>query len=216
MWRMNSGDRVLTKAEWDVFVTGLDLLRDFIESDISAKEDTIDTGVPAFNRLTAEQKLALLAEVSLALRDPTVPTPRHTAANEGAIIAVLDTFRDMLRSEIEANEAGGIHFREKLLAAVRGSEEAERLPKPTSKRWEIWDDLHQCIVERVLWDYDFNLGDEFLDLPPDVARERLELAGIDPDYFLSIPPEPGQKGLTDARRTLANLIVLGFFDESGH
>src|SRR5437868_297447 len=121
MWRMHDGNRVLTEAEWEVFRTGLDLLRDFTESDISAGEDDMDTSVPAFDRLTAEQKLALLADVASAVRQPEVPMPHHTAANEGAIMAVLVTFRDMLREEVDANEVGQTSLRECLLAAVAGS-----------------------------------------------------------------------------------------------
>src|SRR5262245_951828 len=115
MWRMQDGDRVLTDAEWEVFCTGLDLLRDSIEADISAEEDDTDTGIPAFDRLTAEQKLALLADVAVAVRSLEIPTPRHTAANEGAIMAVFTTFQGMLRDELEANESNRTSIRECLL-----------------------------------------------------------------------------------------------------
>jgi hypothetical protein len=52
------------------------------------------------------------------------------------------------------------------------------------------------------------MGDAFLDLPPDQARAHLELYGIDPDYYLSIPPEPDQAGLFDARKRLARVQGL--------
>src|SRR5581483_305273 len=83
MWRMQDANRVLTEAEWALFRTGLDLLRDSIEEDIRAETDDADTGIPVFDRLTPEQKLALLADTAHALRDPAVPMPHHTAANEG-------------------------------------------------------------------------------------------------------------------------------------
>ena len=76
-------------AEWALFAAGLDLLRDFIEEDIRAETDDAETGIPVFDRLTPEQKLALLAETARALRDPTTPTPHHTAANEGGIVRVM-------------------------------------------------------------------------------------------------------------------------------
>src|SRR5262249_6919088 len=101
MWRMQTGNRVLTAAEWGVFRAGLDQLRDYIEQDTADQTDHTETGIAVFDALTAEQKLALLAEVALALREPSVPTPRHTAANEGAIMAVLVTFREMLQAEVE-------------------------------------------------------------------------------------------------------------------
>lgn len=213
MWRMHDGDRVLTESEWVVFRTGLDLLRDFVESDISAGEDTVETGVPAFDRLTAEQKLALLADVASAVRDQTIPMPVHTAANEGAIMAVLETFREMLQEEVDSADDRQTELRTSLLAAV--ADEEIRPPKPTSKKWEAWGNLCECVTERMLWDYDFDLGDEFLDLPPEEARAQLSLAGIDADYFLTVPDEPNEEGLIAARQTLAKLIGLAVPDNDG-
>ena len=220
MWRMHDGNRVLTDAEWEVFATGLDLLRDFIESDISAGEDDTDTGVPAFDRLTAEQKLALLADVAAAVRDPAVPMPRHTAANEGAIMAVFHTARDMLETEIDAattpGGGTGSEVRRAILAACPPAEDREEpLPDLTSTDPDAWDWLLEEIESRVFWDYDFDLGDEVLDLPPDQARVVLEGAGIDPDYFLAVPAEPDERGLTAARKTLARLIGLAVPDDNG-
>lgn len=206
MWRMQDGDRVLTEAEWRVFCTGLDLLRDFVEQDISSEEDNECAGVAVFDRLTSEQKLVLLAEVASALLDPAIPTPDHTAANEGAIMAVLKTFRMMLRTEIEEGSKDQTSLRGILRAAV--ADEVEKLPKLTSKKWDDWDFLCECITERILWDFDFDMGDEFLDLPPEEARAKLEMARIDADYFLAVPDEPNEQQLTAARRTLARLIGL--------
>jgi hypothetical protein len=219
---MHDGNRVLTEAEWRVFSAGLDQLRDYFELDLSAEEDDADTGIYAdtgirvFDRLTAEQKLALLADVASALRDPAVPIPRHTAANEGAIMAVLVTFRDMLRNEVEINEVDATSLRQCLLAAVTDSEDRpERLPKPTSKKWDLWDTLYECIADRVFWDHDFAAGDAFLDLPPNQAKMKLRDYGIDPDYFLATPAEPDKKGLMAARQTLARLIGLPVPDDDG-
>lgn len=164
MWRMQDGNRVLTETEWIVFCTGLDLLRDFVEQDIAAKEDNDCPGVDVFDRLTSEQKLVLLAEVASALRDPGISIPDHTAANEGAIMAVLDTFRMMLRTEIEEGNKDQTSLRGILRAAV--ADEVEKLPKLTSKKWDDWDFLCECITERILWDFDFDAEDGFLDLPP--------------------------------------------------
>src|SRR2546421_12228049 len=101
MWRMQDANRVLTEAEWALFRTGLDLLRDSIEEDIRAETDDADTGIPVFDRLTPEQKLALLAETAHALRDPVVPMPHHTAVNEGVIAAVFSMIRVELEAELD-------------------------------------------------------------------------------------------------------------------
>ena len=213
MWRMHDGDRVLTESEWVVFRAGLDLLRDFVESDISAEEDALQTGVPAFDRLTAEQKLSLLADVASAVRDQTIPIPVHTAANEGAIMAVLETFREMLQGEVDSGDDRQTDLRASLLALV--ADEDIRPPQPTSKKWDAWSNLCECITERMLWDYDFDLGDAFLDLPPEEARVQLSLYGIDPDYFLTVPDDPNEERLIAARQTLAKLIGLAVPDDDG-
>src|SRR5438105_4382457 len=85
MWRMNSGDRVLSEAEWNLFRVGLEMLWDYIEDDSDEDAGLSETGIRVFDVLQPEQKLALLADVGQALRDPAIPAPDLTAANEGAI-----------------------------------------------------------------------------------------------------------------------------------
>lgn len=214
MWRMQDGNRVFTDAEWETFAVGLDPIRFEIESDIQSASDETEVGIQVFDRLTAEQKLALLADVALALRDPAVKYPRHTAANEGAVAAVFASFADMLRMEVEENQK--TELRELLLAAFTAGEDGpEELPKPTSKAWGEWEFLMERFEGRVLWDTDYDLGDYFLDLPPEEARERMAQMTIDPEYFLSTPDEPGEKGVIKARQTLAGLLGLAVPDDDG-
>jgi hypothetical protein len=218
MWRMQDGNRVLNDAEWKVFRAGLAVLHHCVEMDINDQTDDTSTGVPAFDRSTAEQKLALLAEVARAVRDPSVPIPSHTAANEAALMAVLVTFLDMLRDEVDSTsiEPTKTDLRGLLLAAIssRGGR-PRRLPIHTNRRREVWDDLHECLLERIFWDRDFDLGDEFLDLPPEVARAELSRLTIDPDYFLAVPDEPTRQGLITARQTLAGMLGLPVPDDDG-
>src|SRR5438445_137067 len=82
--------RVLPEGEWALFTEGLESLKDRVEEEIEYGENLFPTRVPVFDVLTPEQKLGLLADVARALRDPAVPFPDHTAANEGAIAAVFD------------------------------------------------------------------------------------------------------------------------------
>src|SRR5262245_13630869 len=102
MWRTPDGNRVLTEVEWALFRAGLDVLRDFVEDDIRSNDTIVATGIRAFDDLTPEQKLALLADVAQALRDPKTPAPHHTAANEGATAAVIATLRMELDVELDA------------------------------------------------------------------------------------------------------------------
>ena len=61
------------------------------------------------------------------------------------------------------------------------------------------------IESRLLWDTDYELGDLFLDRPPEETRADMVLHGIDPEYFMAVPDDPDQAGLEAARRTLAEL-----------
>jgi hypothetical protein len=58
-------------------------------------------------------------------------------------------------------------------------------------------------------------GEEFLDLPPDEARKKLQLYRIDPEYYLAVPDEPGKAGLLAARQTLARLLGLAVPGDDG-
>src|SRR5262249_53337140 len=157
----------------------LDLLRDSIEEDIRAETDDADTGIPVFDRLTPEQKLALLADTARALLDPAVPMPHHTAANEGAIAAVFSMLRVELETELDIagmkeEEEKPTEIRRLLRAVCQGADEREEpLPDETSTDAEEWGWLLEEFEGRIFWDTDFAMGDEFLDLPPDEAREKL-------------------------------------------
>src|SRR5262249_43102201 len=91
----------------------------------------------------------------------------------------------------------------------------ERLPGLTSTTWNLWADLLDAVEARIFWDDDCAMGGAFLDLPPAQARMRLAMAGIDPDYYVNTPPEPGEKGLIAARQTLARLIGLPVPNDEG-
>jgi len=212
MWRTEDGDRVLTEAEWKLFATGLDLLLDWVDSDItSGVSDIAQVGMKAFDLLTPEQKYAALADVSLALRDESTPAPFQTAANEAAIAAVFDCVLSMIETEIEAQLDGlsefGISVRQRVLDAIGNDPDREdELPLPDCTENADWRFLLQEIESRVLWDYDFAMGDELLDLPPEQSRAILERLTIDPDYYLATPRDPNRQELVQARKTLAKLM----------
>jgi hypothetical protein len=94
-------------------------------------------------------------------------------------------------------------------------EREEPLPDETATDAEEWGWLLEELEGRIFWDADFAMGDQFLDLPPDEARAKLQLCGIDPDYYLAVPDEPNEAGLIAARQTLARLLGLPVPDEHG-
>lgn len=218
-WRIQEGDRVLTEAEWALFSTGLDILWNAIEEDISIETDDTDTGVAVFDRLTSEQKLVLLADAAHALHDPAIPTPSHTAVNEGAIMAVFSVLQVELEVELDiacTTDQTFTNIRPLLRAACEGTEDREEpLPDLKNTDPESWECLMEEVKGGIFWDYDFDMGDEFLDLPPEDARTKLQAFCIDPDYYLAVPDEPSKAGLTAARQTLARLLGLPIPDDDG-
>jgi hypothetical protein len=100
MWRTPCGNRVLTEPEWALFAACVDLLWDWIESDIESGHDDANLGLVAFDRLTPEQKLVMLADVADALRSVSVPMPRHSASNEATIAAMFTVIHSLLECDI--------------------------------------------------------------------------------------------------------------------
>jgi hypothetical protein len=203
MWHTPAGDRVLTPGEWALVRAGLDLACDAVEVAAEIGSDTA-TGVRAFDALQPGQQLALLAMVGTALSDPNVPAPPLTAATEGALAAVIDQVRTDLEMELDGGDSTAC--RRLILAAV--GEVAGRvypLPAPANRDWDEWEIVIDEIESRLLWDSDYEMGDLFLDRPPDETRADMVLHGIDPEYFLDVPDDPDHAGLEATRRTLAQL-----------
>jgi hypothetical protein len=118
MWHMEDGDRAMTEAEWSVFRLGLAEFVAHLEDDLIHESDAVETGVKVFDRLTVEQKLALLADVADAMRNPDVPMMDLTAASEGTVAAVFVVARALLREEI-AEKKEDTTMRSLLLASAK-------------------------------------------------------------------------------------------------
>jgi hypothetical protein len=207
MWRTRDGDRVLTDPEWAVFAAGLDVLWDGVEEDLAAGTAWPRTGVRAFDALTPEQQLALLADVAAALRDPAVPPPLPTAAAAAAVAAVYEHARALLETELLMSRGRRTASRRLVRAAVAaGPDRPRRLPPPTLRRRAAWFALLDRLIGRVLDDADFELADAVLDLPPDHARAVRSGLGIPADYFAAAPRHPGPAALAAARSTLCRLL----------
>jgi hypothetical protein len=153
------------------------------------------------------------------LRDPAIPTPPHTATNEGAIAAVFATLRMALEKELlptPSSDEACTAIRQLLLNAIANSEEVlEELPAPTETEQDEWELVLEVAEARILWDADYEMGGEFLDQPPEMASHLLGLARIDGEYFTAIPREPAEAGLIAARQTLARLVGRPVPNNSG-
>lgn len=83
------------------------------------------------------------------------------------------------------------HVRRLVLGAVgeAGGRDGP-LPEPTEADPGEWKLLLEEVEGRLFWDSDYELGDVFLDLPPEAARADLVLHGFDSDYFTTAPEDP--------------------------
>jgi hypothetical protein len=213
MWHTPNGDRTLTEAEWALFRVGVERLVDFI-SDEEQPLGLSGTDVDVFDDLQPEQRLALLADVAQALRDPALPPPPLTAANEATVAAVFASIRQALEWETVRADNPRTAPREirSLLLAVAAepasewTEPLEDLPTLANQNIDEWEWLLEEIECRILWDRDFEMGDTFLDQPPEASRGLGTLVGIDPDYFTAVPREPDEAGMIVVRQTLARLL----------
>jgi hypothetical protein len=208
MWNMQEGgQRVLTKAEWALFREGVESLVERVEEGIRCDDCSyLNTGIPVFDRLTPEQKLATIFESTKALRDPTVPTPYQAAVNEGNIAAVLDGIELDLELELDGDAAD---------TTVRGLI-AEVFTDRTELDFEIpavgcddldeWKLLLECFRCRILWDDDYAMDYLFLDGPPECTETMSAVLTIDSDYYTAIATDPNPKQLQQVRRQLKKLL----------
>lgn len=209
MWNMQSGERVLTAAEWEVFTLGLGMLQDFVQPEVDRRDEAFSTGRRSFEGLSAEQRLVLLADVASALRDPDVPPPDLAAYNEAAVAAVLDHVEVLLDLELsDPDRDEPVAVRRRLRSMELEDPDRENpQPPETSQDREDWLELLKLFRMAIFWDEDFE-DDDYLDLPAEAAAASLEKMGIDRDYYFASPEEPTELQVIQARQVLARMLGL--------
>lgn len=203
MWHTSHGDRTLTGPEAALFRYGLRSLVDFLTS---GPDHDWATGVAAFDDIRQPQKIALLWEVANALLQQKVPAPKLTAVNEAAVAAVYGHIQTLIDEEIDARPKEP-DVRDLVLDCLRQEFEQEglKLPLRRSTDQEEWSFLVDTCADRILWDRDFEAGEQFLDTPPEEASRLRELLRIDDDYYAAPPPDLKPRQLEDCLRKLKNL-----------
>jgi hypothetical protein len=210
MWRTPLGERVLRGAEWNLFREGLSTLWGFVE-DSSHDPDLGFTEVGVFDRLEPAQKLGMLALVGTALHDKDVPCPGLTALSEGTFAAVYRVIRLLIELETDGESVSlqpdeGPSARKLVLLAARKTCLSGELPDIRSNDMDMWDDVLDCLMDRVLWeDRDFEEEELFLDAGPEIARFLKEQLGIDDEYFIGVAPDPDPAQLDSIRESLRRL-----------
>jgi hypothetical protein len=127
VWWTPEGARVLTGHEWALFREGLDYCRTWVEETLD-HEDDWEFGVQAFDVLQPNQRIAVLANVGIALTDKTVPYPDLTTHDEAAIAAKFRTVLDQIGLEIDCAPFDPKRF--------------EAIDKPEGHRRHFYGKLH--------------------------------------------------------------------------
>jgi hypothetical protein len=210
VWRSRLGERILKGAEWNLFREGLSVLWDSVEESFD-DPDLCFTGVPIFDRLEPAQKLATLEVVGSALCNEDVACPELTAISEGTFAAVFGAIRQWIEMEIDYQREGfqdddPLPFRELVLASAREDASSENLPEPSSLDLEVWEDLLDALMDRVLWeDRDFEEEHLFLDSNPELGALLKEQLGIADEYFTAVAPDPKPSEIDSIRESLGRL-----------
>lgn len=224
MWRTACGDRVLIGKERSFFVHAAARLLDYLLED----EDDEITGVAQFDRLEPNSRIVLLRDVVQALTDAAIPAPELTALNEAVVHAVFRFIRAEVEMEIgcegfrrdrgpEPDDSllgdDSLFWRTLVLTAyLEGSEpvdtrsDDEAKLSPACTDIEEWDLRVGCVADQILWDRDWELEEEIMDVSPEQAQALKRSLGIDEDYFLATIAEPGAGQVDEAMTFLRQLV----------
>jgi len=183
MWHTNAGDRTLDGAEARLFA---EALWDFVEK-LELVEGDYDVRLRVFDRLTYGQKVSLLSIIGNGLLKPDVPMRKLTSAVESAIGAVFSHLRISVIIEIDEPEIKR-NWRKMILAA-RHEVDAENLPDEDCKDDKRWSVEIDELSNLILWDYDFEDEDLYIDKPPEEAQALKEIMHMRDDYFLEVPED---------------------------
>lgn len=164
--------------------------------------------VAPFDKLTPYQKLALLEEISRALLLPEVPPLELTSLNEAAIYAIYHAAAKAATMEIETADFPDLpsgcdiyQWRKLVIAAtaevcgdpndfLEPDDEFSYEFSHTCTNEEEFEEFCEMLSDHVLWDQDYLMEDEFLDLEPWINTQEKYRMGIHSDYYSAILPDP--------------------------
>lgn len=202
-WRTELGERTLKGAEANLIRESVAFMADMIDEEMFQQADSWEYDIQLFDRLALPSKLAILTQVATALLRETDVCPPLTAINEATVAAIYANVEQCLQAEIEYGEYK--RWRTCVLAVFEELADVRQLPRIDSKEWDKWELLVENLRFRVLWDDDLNDADCFLDADPTSTDRTRYLLGIDPNYYSSIPPDPGETELPMIRELLRDL-----------
>lgn len=183
-------------------------------------DDWCEIGVSVFDQMVQGQKQAAILAVVRALLDSRVEAPEVTAVLGGTVDAIYRELQGNIEIEIDLGETTSV--RRMLLDAMEeadywndvnsaaGPDDEPALPlSPDSNDMNAWAELVDALRTEVLEDYDFDMEDEFLDMPPEEGSALKQMLGIRPDYFTAVSEDPNKERLVEIRRELLALFRDG-------
>lgn len=217
MWRNTSGEEfVLEPKHAAAFRAAAAVLSDNVGWE-KYQDDWYGLGVAVFDELSQGQKQAAILAVAKSLLDPNVPPPEVTAVVAGTVDAVYRQLQGCIEIEIDGGE--GSELRGMLLDAMHETDywnhvneslgPAEGPADPPAidcVEYQEWEDLVEDLRTEVLDDYDFDMADKFLDMPPEQAKALRQTMNIDPDYFVAVADDPTPERLEAIRKELQRLL----------
>ena len=199
MWHTNTGDRTLEGAEARLFANALwDCATILEESD-----GDCFLGPPVFDRMTYGQKASVLLVIGNGLLKPDEPICKLTAAVEGAIATVFEYIKTEVAAEIDDPEMKS-DWRQMILAA-RMKSDGEDLPAEDCEDHEEWLIQTEELSYLILWDYDFEDEDLYVDMPPEDSSRLKEFMRIKEDYFVEVPDDLNETAIGAALSELKAL-----------
>ena len=181
MWQTEQGERVLEGPEAKLFSYSL---LDVLDEVVSEEDDTFETEVDMFDRLTVGQKVSALSTVANGLLCKEVACVKLTAVLEATVAVVYDHIKTNLTLECDEPESS-TEWRTLVVKALES--EVVGIPQNFDKvDLDEWCGEVDSLRDGILWDEDYKLEDNFIDQSPDDSKRMKKGAGIHPDYFADV------------------------------
>lgn len=223
MWHTPIGERVLKNAEGRLLRASLRSVLRIIDEHSDDFDDSPLFSVPLFDELEPAQRLVLLAQIGAALFREDVEPMHLTAVVEATVNAlyvnIMNEIEEEIESQAELGAAPRQRWRRMVVAACReaGLDLAPDERFDDVQEWitppdicctdiNAWNDEVTALSDLVLADRDWELADELLDQPPEVAEHLKSHLGIDDDYFTAVVPLTKAAELLRARRSLQEIV----------
>ncbi len=214
MWSTPEGDRVIQGYEAALIREAVGVMIDELEllADQTAFPP-LEFGIPVWDGLTWQQKLATLDQVLRHLLQPLLPPLPLTAIYESAVGAIFEKIKcgieieldlELMETESEFHDSDN-SWRTLVLLAFdepRYAEDgtmsgdwvddldSEFYPTgPEDVRKDLWFNVVENLADRLLWDRDYEMEDVFANVEPEQAAAMKSYMGVSEGYYRQIAPD---------------------------